>query len=264
MGVKTFISLDELNNIFNSYNFIKITPTISGIVDTTYIVTTKDDQYILKKYERDISKKIKNEIKLLGRLKSFGLNVSSLIEMKDSWYIYKKLKGSQPQQIKTNHLISLARFMAKSHKICYKKSSNKSMLKLEIKDALEYLYKNHFFYYKKFQHLKKISWRDDGVIHGDIFKDNTLFDEDKIGVIDFIDSINGSFAFDIGVALIGFDVRVRDNYQIDIFLNNYNQHAIKKLTKTEIKKEMKLAADFYALQRFYRYKNCFKARELLR
>ena len=101
------------------------------------------------------------------------------------------------------------------------------------------------------------------MIHGDIFKDNTIFNGRKIGVIDFIDSSCGTFAFDVAVALVGFDARERDEYFINMFLIAYNQHAPKKLTKKRVKKKMKIASHFYALKRVYNYKNTLRAKELL-
>ncbi len=73
MGVKTEITLSELNLLFPSYGFTKISPTASGIIDTTYIVHTKTNGYILKRYERDIPHKIILDIRLLNNLKSVGL-----------------------------------------------------------------------------------------------------------------------------------------------------------------------------------------------
>ena len=101
------------------------------------------------------------------------------------------------------------------------------------------------------------------MFHGDIFKDNTIFYNKHIGVIDFIDSSCGSFSFDIAVALIGFDVKVYNTYAINIFLNAYNQHAPKKISKRTIIQKMKTASHFYALKRIHTYKNTFRAKELL-
>ena len=73
MGVITKISLEELQQIFPHYSFIKITPTLSGIIDTTYIVENTQQSFILKKYERDIKTKIKKDIELLNLLHNKGL-----------------------------------------------------------------------------------------------------------------------------------------------------------------------------------------------
>ena len=115
MGVKTQISIEELNKLFDSYNFTKLTPTVSGIIDTNYIAHTKTKSYILKKYERDISTKIDEDIKLLQELKSAGLNVPTCIDKSAGWYLYERLKGEQPKVVKTYHIQALARFLAKLH-----------------------------------------------------------------------------------------------------------------------------------------------------
>ena len=265
MGVKTIISLNELNKIFPEYGFVKLVPTVSGIIDTTYIAYTKTKGYILKKYERDIADRIKREIELLKELNSAGLNVPVCIERNNEWYLYKKLHGSQPLNIKSYHIQALARFMAKLHKLSTKNRCNSNLrVKNEVNDSLKYVKKNYFSYYKKFEFLKDLTHKNDALIHGDIFKDNTIFDEKEIGVIDFIDSACGSFSYDVGVALIGFDVRERHNYLINLFLKIYNQDAPRKLDKKTVLYNMKTAASFYALKRVHEYKNTFKARELLK
>ncbi|WP_324171877.1 phosphotransferase [Sulfurimonas sp.] len=264
MGVKSKISLDAINKLFESYDFVKLTPTTSGIIDTTYIVHTKNDSYILKKYERDILQKITLDAKLLKTLKASGLNVPLMLDKKDEWYLYERLKGDEPKNIKAYHLQELARFFAKMHLISSKNRCNiENTFKNEIKEALDYAKNNYFFYYKKFEFLKDFTPKNDGIIHGDIFKDNTVFDGRKIGVFDFIDSSCGSFIFDAAVGLIGFDIKQDNNYAINIFLKTYNQRTIKKIDKNILIKNMKNASHFFALKRVYEYKNTNKAKELL-
>ncbi len=264
MGVITIISLDELNKLFPTYNFTKITPTISGIIDTTYIVYTNSTSYILKKYERDIADKINKNILLLSILKSAGLNVPIYIDKKDEWYLYERLKGEQPKVVKNYHIQLVARFLSKMHKETSKITcdSNKIMQD-EISEALKYIKANFFIYYKKFEFLKHLIHKKDGIIHGDIFKDNTVFNNKKIGVIDFIDSSCGTFAYDVAIALVGFDVKTDNNYFINLFLKNYNQHAPKKLKKSDVIQNMIFASRFFTLKRIHKYKNTSRAKELL-
>ena len=113
MGVITKITPKEVNKLFPSYNCVKLIPTSSGIIDTTYIMQTKTSSYILKKYERDIKEKIKQDIKLLKTLKDSGLNVPVCIDNVDDWYVYEKLQGKQVNVVKTFHIQELARFLAK-------------------------------------------------------------------------------------------------------------------------------------------------------
>ena len=264
MGVITQIKLDELNSIFTNYNFTKIIPTASGIIDTTYIVYTQDDSYILKKYERDIKEKINQDIKLLHLLKGNGLNVSTCRDEKDGWYIYERLKGTQPRVIKTFHIQELARFLAKFHSITNDKNTPQGFMeKDEILLALKFTKKNFYTYYKKLEFLKDYDYKNDGLIHGDIFKDNTLFDGTKLGVFDFIDSFYGSFYFDVAVALMAFDAKKHKNYFVNLFLNTYNQNAPKKLKKEKLIYNLHVASSFYSLKRIYAYKDTKKAKELL-
>ena len=265
MGVKTFITVNELNDIFTSYKFISLAPTTSGIIDTTYIAYTKEKSYILKKYERDIPNKINEDIKLLHELKTAGLNVPVCLDNNGTWYIYEKLHGNQPKRIKNYHIQALGKFLAKLHKQTSKtKCNSNTTIENETQEALKYTKIKYFSYYKKFEFLKKYTSKNDAIIHGDIFKDNTIFDKRKIGVIDFIDSFCGAFAYDGAVALVGFDVKLNNNYLINLFLQSYNQHTLKKLNKEVILKNMKIAANFFALKRVYTYKNTQKAKELLR
>jgi len=264
MGVKTQISLDELNSLFNSYNFTKIIPTTSGIIDTTYIVDTPSKSYILKKYERDIKHKVELDIKLLEELKATGLNVPTCRDKKDGWYLYDKLKGKQPKSIKTFHIKSLARFLARLHNHTKDSTCRDNIIdKNEIKELLKYTKSNFYSYYKKLSFLQDYKEKNDGLIHGDIFKDNTVFDGNKLGVFDFIDSACGSFAFDVAVVLLSFDAKKHNDYFINIFLNTYNQRAVKKLKKQEIIKYLHITSSFYALKRVHKYKNTSKAKELL-
>ncbi len=265
MGVITEISLDAINTIFPSYKFTKLVPTRSGIVDTTYIIYNKESSYILKKYERDIPKKIQEDTQLLSDLKSSGLNVPVCLDTNEDWFLYERLKGTQPHNVKSYHIQALARFLAKLHQQStqYKCESN-MVIEHEVLEALKYTKTHYFGYYKRFEFLKNFALTPDALIHGDIFKDNTIFNGKKIGVIDFIDSSCGTFAYDAAVALVGFDARERHHYFINLFLNTYNQHAPKKLTKKRLLYKMKIAAHFYALKRVYLYKNTFRAKELLK
>ena len=251
MGIKTKITLTRLNHLFPSYNVIEIIPTTTGIMDTTYIINTQTDSYILKHYDREIS--VLKNAKLLDELKDAGLNVSTLLEKKDSWYIYSKLKGQEPKHIKTFHIQSLARFLAKMHKYTYKKNLNNTFVKKqEINKMLKEILKHNYYSFKKYSSLQTINFENNGIIHGDIFKDNTVFDSSTIGVFDFSDSGDGSFAFDAGIALFGFEIDTKNRLFINLFLNTYNQNTTKKLTTKELQKYIKIASDFYGLKRIYR------------
>ena len=262
MGVITKISLDEVNIKFKLYDFIELKPTYSGIVDTTYIASTAKESYILKRYERAKESKIISDAKLLDILKSNYLNVATLVDSSDGWYLYSMVQGVEPKVIKSYHIESLARFLAKFHTTTSTLTSNVDFLyKNEIEKMLNFVKLNFYAYYKKLEHLKYYNMRSDGIIHGDIFKDNTLFYDNKIAVIDFIDSGNGEFLFDIAVALVAFDAQ-REFY-INLFVKIYNQNTINKIKVPKLKYMLRVASHYYALLCIYRYKRTKKAMELI-
>ena len=165
MGVQTQISLEEINDIFPSYLFTSLEATVSGIIDTTYIVSNKDKSFILKKYERDIEHKIEQDIELLDSLKEAGLNVPVHLDSNRGWHLYKKLKGSQPQHIKSYHIQSLGRFLAKMHKQTSKtKCDSNIRVEMEVTEALVYAKANFYGYYKKFEFLKHFTHKNDARI----------------------------------------------------------------------------------------------------
>jgi len=263
VGVVTKISLDEVNRFFPSYNFTELTPTSDGIMDTTYIVKNLKESFILKKYERDIKEKVQRDSEILEELYNSSLNVPKLLDSSNEWYLYKKLRGVQPKVVKLYHIQSLARFMAKFHSQSkYIESHTSFFQNYDLVKILNFTKKNYFFYFKRLQYIQNYKAKNDGFIHGDIFKDNTVFDKNRIGVFDFIDSGNGEFLFDVAVALVAFNPQNRTLY-INIFINSYNQKSPKKIEKKELQKMLKIASTFYALLRIDKYKNIKKARELL-
>jgi len=255
MGVKRALTCKEAQSLFSNYTIDSITPSVSGIIDTTYIA--KD--YIIKRYERSIDERIEADIKLLADLRNLGLNVPRYLTQKDKWYLYEKLQGTMPTHIRLFHMHSLARFLAQFHHYTHKKTALIDIIdKNEIESSLHFLKNNFYFYYKKLASLRDYKAKTDGIIHGDIFKDNTLFQAEKVAVFDFIDAGNGSFIFDMAVLLIGFGIKKHHLCKITLFLKTYNQHAPLKQSKKELLHVMDMAAYFYTLKRIYRYKSTQK------
>ena len=263
MGVITNISLREIQELFPSYNLKFLEATSNGIMDTTLIVSNTDKSYILKKYERDISKKIVSDTKTLSKLFERGLNVPILLATKRGWHLYKKLDGETPRWINSYHIVSLARFMAELHTQTKKiKSDVNFIANYDLKSILNYTKKEHYSYFKKLSFVQEYRAKNDGLIHGDIFQDNCVYDGSKIGVFDFIDSGYGEFLFDVAVALTAFNPHKRKLF-LNLFIKTYNQKSPKKIKIKELQDMLKIASAFYALLRIDKYKNTKKARELL-
>uniref|UniRef100_UPI0026121CB4 phosphotransferase n=1 Tax=Sulfurimonas sp. TaxID=2022749 RepID=UPI0026121CB4 len=117
MGVKTIIDLQEVNTLFAEYNFTEIIQTSYGTMDTTYIVKNEKSAYILKKYEREMGRKIETDQMLLKVLCVNGFNTPQFLCQKSEWYLYTKLKGESPSSVTLAQIQALARFMASFHNI---------------------------------------------------------------------------------------------------------------------------------------------------
>ena len=262
MGVKSPLTLQELQQLFPHYAFTTISATKNGIIDTTYIVKNSHSEYILKKYERPIQKKIILDAQLLRELNQIGLNVSSLLEVHQDWHLYTKLKGRVPNTSKLLHMVALGRFLARFHTYTQTIKERKNFLhSYSLSILLQQTKIKHYFYYKKLAALRSIKDPCQGFIHGDIFKDNTLFNGDKLAIFDFIDGGCGSFAFELGVVMISFNPTLRKSYT-KLLLQSYNQKSPKKITDKELASAVTNAAKLYGLLRITHYTNTNKAKEL--
>ncbi|UCN00435.1 phosphotransferase [Sulfurimonas sp. SWIR-19] len=262
MGVKTELTLKQLCQLFPKYDFKQIIPTTNGIMDTTYIVKNSSDAYILKKYEREMGKKVQTEQALLEHLLTCKLNTPQYLEENKGWYLYTKLQGSMPKTTKLFHIQALARFLAEFHNQSKDFTNARPFLAAyEINKMLGFVKKNHYAYYKKLSCVKNIRQKEEGFIHGDIFKDNTLFHKNNIAVFDFIDGGLGEFAFDTAVALLSFNPKNRQLFT-RVFLATYNQKKKRKITPAELQKQRNTAAAFYALLRINHDKKTKRAKEM--
>ncbi len=265
MGVKTVLSLEEANHLFETYEFTQIVPTTEGIIDTTYIVHSDGKKYILKRYEEASLSQIEDERVLLERLQNCGLNVPLHLASSGVWHLYSLLSGEIPGSVQSHHLQSLARTIAVMHHCTKKMRSEREAFPRE-KSALMLasVKSREFALYKQLSSLLGHQSASDGIIHADLFLDNVLFHKCKAGVIDFIDAGEGSFAFDLGVAALVWATRGSSRGYLQLFLNSYNQHSPKKISMKMLLVSIELAAQIYTLNRTHKGEKSYRHhRELL-
>ncbi len=239
--------------ISNEVNFISLQETKDGISDTTYILTDNSGKkYICKLYERASIEKVKKERDLLLFLENHLCVPSPLFKLykynNKPLQFYSFIKGNSPQKPNTNQIKQIAQFLAKFHTISPKIGSlSKGIYTHEsIKTMLCNL---PFEFQKRYELVKNIQLFDDGLIHGDLFPDNSKFIKDElIGVFDFIESSIGDFSFDLAVVANSW---CRNDSHILILLETYNKFTPKVIALHHLLKMMKLSALFYALQRFH-------------
>jgi Ser/Thr protein kinase RdoA (MazF antagonist) len=92
--------------------------------------------------------------------------------------------------------------------------------------------------------------RRDGIIHGDLFPDNCVFEGRRIGVFDFIEAGPGSFLLDAAVVAANWALRGNARGRLRRFLNAYNAHAPVKIGFDALCGGMEAAVRLYAMQRY--------------
>jgi len=247
MGVKTTITLKQVQSYFPKLNVIALTPTLEGITDTTYILHNNTKKYVLKKYENKAQKSITTHLKLLQKLHSCSLDVPKLITNVNGWYVFSYTQGSYFKTINYYSLQRIALMIKKIHHCTQKYYCNRDISeRINIEYALK-REKKHYYFYKKFLPLKSMSKSRDGLIHGDIFWDNILNKGTKVSIIDFSDAADGRFSFDLGVTLSSLCSHPNRKHYIDFFLKVYNQNNRLKITKHALLEDLEYAKLFYEL-----------------
>ncbi len=247
MGVKTTLSLTEANTLFPSFKFIKIKPSTDGIIDTTYSVYGTKQSYILKKFEEATPLQINRQHDLLKQLQASHLSVPDLLASASPWYLYTKLPGETPSTLTYLQTQNLAKAMATIHiSTRHQKRGQPLFDPLKIKQELCQLKKSAFYHYKKLSYLQNIKLEHHGIIHGDIFLDNLLFNGHSVGLIDFIDADDGNFSFDLGVCAMAC---IETLPKLQVLRRCYNRTSPQKTTLTSLLEMMQTGADFYTLKR---------------
>jgi homoserine kinase type II len=244
--------LELINSISSDdIKFTTLEDTKDGVSDTTYILTDSNNKrYICKLYESASLAEVKRERRLLSLLHGSFCVPSPMFELckykNRPLAFYSFIEGKSPQKPNTNQIKKIAKFLARFHTISPKigRSSegfytHKSMKKM-LQDA-------PFEFQKRYKLIKNIPLFCDGLIHGDLFPDNSKFIGDElIGVFDFIDSSVGDFSFDLAVVANSWCEN-----DINTLLDSYNSFAPKSVSKNSLLNMMKFAALFYALQRLH-------------
>ncbi len=253
MGIKTELSLSQAKELFSQIDIISLHPTHHGVFDTTYILKTDSNRYILKRYERADQKQINDEARLLEHLQKSGLNVPTVLYSSKKWHLFTYIEGKIPRITSLQNLQSLGQFLGKMHLHTHKKKANFTPFKKNsFKEDIKKIRLNHPLHAKQFEELLNFNDKHDGLIHGDLFPDNAKLDKNRLGVFDFIEAGNGSFHFDAGITSMSWIAKEKQisKIRLEIFLKAYNQYAPYKLTLDELLMQMQYAALAYALQRW--------------
>lgn len=285
MAVYTKITKNELNTLLKNYNIGSVSNLegiTAGVENTNYcLVTTTNQKYIFTIYEKRVSEKdLPYYLKLTKHLNKNDIlcpkpiynNDNSLIS-----YIKNKpcaivtfLEGKNIFNIEDRHIKELGEYIAKMHL----KGQNFNMEKEnsislknwillfdELKEKIKSIEENLDTKIETCLNFLKKNWPQDlpsGVIHGDIFPDNVLFENNKIsGIIDFYFTCNDFLIYDLAICINSwcFENECQLNKKkVNLLISSYNK--VRNISEKELESLHILclgSALRFFLTRFYDY-----------
>lgn len=248
MGIKTVITLEELSAVFPCS---VLTPSEHGVSDTVYFT----DRGVLKLYESASCESIREKENLLRYLSHLPVShpLSEIFYIREKpCAVYRTLPGKSVEEAKDIHILQIAEFMNRFHaKSAGRTSSNPRLF--EHKRLQSLIDQTAYPEFQLILDSIDLELSNDGVIHGDLFLDNALFEEEKLsGVFDFTEACEGDFLFDLAVVAISWCLNVPNaRTNIDLLLHRYDREVNLK----HFIPYMKYALLYYATTRYLNGQN---------
>jgi len=229
MAVYTPVSKGELNAFLSEYDLgclVDYAEIGDGIENSNFFVTLNDRQWVLTLFENLHEHQLPFFLELMSWLEERGFSVPAPHPLKDKC-LYHKLNGKpailvprfsgrsldNPRPI---HCKQVGHFVAAMHQALEscpqtRKTPRGLVWMRDIETRLSQVLSISALSVSElrlvtqsidhYQHtLPQLEQCPTGLIHADLFKDNVLFDNDKIsGVIDFFHACNEALLFDLAV-----------------------------------------------------------------
>lgn len=283
MSVFTSVSIQELNAWLQDYTIgevVELKGISSGITNTNYFVTTTQDRYVLTLFEHNSIDELPYFIDLMSHLATHGVPCPQPIASKAGVSLHMLngkpavliscLSGRDIHEPEAKHCAEVGTVLAKMHlagqtfveRVIDKPHRNPRDMDWRVKVAAQVM--PHLTAEDRqlledtlaFQSGLDTSALPRGIIHADLFRDNVLFDGDRIGgLIDFYYACNDFFAYDLAIAVNDWCVNTDgslDEARLNAMLNAY-QH-VRPLTPAEQQawnSMLRIAALRFWLSRLY-------------
>ena len=252
------MKLEKVKRILENYNIddiIKYQRLPHGFANRNYKLITSKSNYLFRiNIQQDLSL-IKYEMRVLDELKKIDFPTAYPIVRKDGRYIteldsenviiYDFVEGEIPR-INEQTVKEIATAAARLNSYPnWQKFERKNAINIDNCfeligkfDSAKYKYPKIFEYFiEQTEFLEKYlqSSVPRGLIHADIFPDNTIFNGDKLAaIIDFEDVCTDDLIFEIGMAINGFCFINNElsNIFLKVFISNYNK--VRPISKIEL------------------------------
>jgi len=257
MSVFTTVSADELTEWLKAYplgTLLELKGIASGITNTNYFVTTTSGRYVLTLFEEHTAEELPYFLDLMTHLAERGVPCPHPVKRNDGVQLDELngkpaalvscLAGRDIETPNEIHCAEVGRVLANMH-IAGESFSGKShdtrdsvwrqttadkvfgLLNADDQSMLSQVMQR--------QASLNLDRLPQGVIHADLFRDNVLFDGEKIGgLIDFYYACRGAFLYDLAIAVNDWCVSADgslDKPRVMAMLKAY--HAVRALTAEE-------------------------------
>lgn len=257
MSVFTTLSLDEVRlwlAPFNVGELQTLRGIAAGITNTNYFVETSESSFVLTVFEKNDFDELPYFVHLMTHLSQHGIQCPSPIVDKDGVALHRIhgkpalmvscLRGSDVSQPNLTQIEAVAQTLARMHlagMAFHEQSHNQRGQGWRVMTAQQVMPKlapvqQHLLQEElQFQHGLDLSGLPHGVIHGDLFRDNVLFDGNVLGgFIDFYYACHDVLAYDVAIAVNEWCVDANGVFVDDklaVFMNAY--HAVRPFTAEE-------------------------------
>lgn len=251
MSVFTTLTLDDVRTWLRDFaigDVLQLKGIAAGITNTNYFVLTAQKKYVLTIFEKNSAEELPYFVDLMTHLAAQGVLCPAPVADKNGVALHALkhkpalmvtcLQGSDVATPSLAQVREVALTLAKMHLASasfkqaghnqrgqdwFVQTAKKVLPKLNQQEQA--LLQSEL----KFQQQIDTSALPHGVIHGDLFRDNVLFEGEQLGgFIDFYYACNDVLAYDVAIAVNewcihhnGADLGTIDQEKVDVFLSAY-------------------------------------------
>ncbi len=249
MSVYTTVTPEQLQAWLRHFplgELIELKGIASGITNTNYFVTTDTGRYVLTLFEKNSAEELPYFLDLMAHLADHGIPCPHPIATEDGRYLGELngkpaalvscLRGSSLDNPAPVHCAEMGRVLAEMHlagRSFAQTMSNPrgphwwnttaATIMPFLDDAQRRLLEQELAFQARFRDLDLPR----GVIHADMFRDNVLFDGDRLtGLIDFYYACNDVLAYDLAITVNDWCVHADgslDEDRLQAMLRAYHQ-----------------------------------------
>ncbi len=285
MSVYTELTHENISNILQDYNLgilLSFEGIAAGIENSNFFIDTEQGRFVLTVFERMNEQELPYFMRLMRHLAAKGLPCPDVMQRRDGSLLFEVqdgderkwgcvvscLSGKTLDVLNTRQLHASGQALAQLHLAGESFAEQRAnptgtiWLQEHVDKVLQGTAKAYGdvaanLLRNELENHREQSWGDlpQGVIHGDLFVDNILFDGDEVsGIIDFYYAHTAPWVMDIAISLNAQAVMLNhdDDRRIQAFLSGYE--SVRELQEDEFQALptlLRLAALRFWVSRLY-------------